>query len=182
MGAVAMPAVHAVRPGTLLDFRLEDSEAVLAICDESSIDNLRSVRPTARSWAGCWGSVPPQPGLISDYAQALAGAPRPVCGGGHARRRAADPDLHQRHHRATPKGALIPHRALIGNLSGFVCSQNWFGFDGRTDADGPTGVLEPGRLGLDRWPDGRAAAHARTSAARSWPYRAGFAPAGAPSS
>ena len=29
-----------------------------------------------------------------------------------------------------PKGALIPHRALIGNLSGFVCSQNWFGFDG----------------------------------------------------
>src|SRR5205085_8057511 len=28
-----------------------------------------------------------------------------------------------------PKGALIPQRALIGNLSGFVCSQNWFGFD-----------------------------------------------------
>ena len=27
-----------------------------------------------------------------------------------------------------PKGALIPHQALIGNLSGFVCSQNWFGF------------------------------------------------------
>jgi acetyl-CoA synthetase len=27
-----------------------------------------------------------------------------------------------------PKGALIPHRALIGNLSGFVCSQNWFPF------------------------------------------------------
>jgi acetyl-CoA synthetase len=25
-----------------------------------------------------------------------------------------------------PKGALIPHRALIGNLSGFVCSQNFF--------------------------------------------------------
>jgi acetyl-CoA synthetase len=28
-----------------------------------------------------------------------------------------------------PKGALIPHRALIGNLTGFVCSQNWFGVD-----------------------------------------------------
>jgi acetyl-CoA synthetase len=25
-----------------------------------------------------------------------------------------------------PKGALIPHRALIGNLTGFVCSQNGF--------------------------------------------------------
>jgi acetyl-CoA synthetase len=27
-----------------------------------------------------------------------------------------------------PKGTLIPHRAMIGNLTGFVCSQNWFGF------------------------------------------------------
>jgi acetyl-CoA synthetase len=27
-----------------------------------------------------------------------------------------------------PKGALIPHQAMIGNLTGFVCSQNWFGF------------------------------------------------------
>ena len=34
-----------------------------------------------------------------------------------------------------PKGALIPHRALIGNLSGFVASQNWFGFDGVTNQD-----------------------------------------------
>jgi acetyl-CoA synthetase len=25
-----------------------------------------------------------------------------------------------------PKGALIPHKALIGNLTGFVASQNWF--------------------------------------------------------
>jgi acetyl-CoA synthetase len=36
-----------------------------------------------------------------------------------------------------PKGALIPHRALIGNLSGFVCSQNWFGFDPQ-DASRPS--------------------------------------------
>ena len=25
-----------------------------------------------------------------------------------------------------PKGTLLPHRVLIGNLPGFVCSQNWF--------------------------------------------------------
>jgi acetyl-CoA synthetase len=30
-----------------------------------------------------------------------------------------------------PKGAFIPHRAMIGNLPGFVCSHNWFGFDGK---------------------------------------------------
>jgi len=37
-----------------------------------------------------------------------------------------------------PKGALIAHRGLIGNLSGFVCSQNWF----------PTGeAIRPSSLG-----------------------------------
>lgn len=29
-----------------------------------------------------------------------------------------------------PKGALLPHAALIGNLSGFVASQNWFPLQG----------------------------------------------------
>ena len=29
-----------------------------------------------------------------------------------------------------PKGALLAHCALLGNLTGFICSQNWFGFDG----------------------------------------------------
>jgi acyl-CoA synthetase (AMP-forming)/AMP-acid ligase II len=55
-----------------------------------------------------------------------------------------------------PKGALIPHRALIGNLTGFVCSQNWF----RRRTARRRSFLEPGRLGLDRRADGRAAAHA----------------------
>jgi acetyl-CoA synthetase len=36
-----------------------------------------------------------------------------------------------------PKGALIPHRALVGNLPGFVCSQNWFGFDPRSPHPNP---------------------------------------------
>ena len=56
-----------------------------------------------------------------------------------------------------PKGALMPHRALIGNLPGFVCSQNWFA--PRQD-DEATSFWSPGRLGLDRRPDGRAAADA----------------------
>jgi acetyl-CoA synthetase len=30
------------------------------------------------------------------------------------------------------KGALMPQRALIGNLTGFVCSQNWFPYNART--------------------------------------------------
>ncbi|MBC7378464.1 MAG: acyl-CoA synthetase, partial [Burkholderiaceae bacterium] len=43
MGAVAMPLSMLFGPEAL-EYRLNDSEAVVAICDESSIDNLRSVR------------------------------------------------------------------------------------------------------------------------------------------
>ena len=32
-----------------------------------------------------------------------------------------------------PKGALIPQQALVGNLPGFIASQNWFGFDPEDD-------------------------------------------------
>ncbi len=39
-----------------------------------------------------------------------------------------------------PKGALIAHRALIGNLPGFICSQNWFGFD-PADSRKPSGAI-----------------------------------------
>ena len=46
-----------------------------------------------------------------------------------------------------PKGALLPHRVLIGNLPGFVCSQNWFGFsslslegEGRGEGGSPVGL------------------------------------------
>jgi len=44
-----------------------------------------------------------------------------------------------------PKGALIPHRALIGNLTGFVCSQNWFGFatDGDAEPQGKSVFWSP---------------------------------------
>ena len=31
-----------------------------------------------------------------------------------------------------PKGALLAHRCLLGNLPGFVASQNWFGFSHET--------------------------------------------------
>ena len=36
----------------------------------------------------------------------------------------------------SPKGALIPHRALIGNLTGFVASQDWFPWGGHHDDPG----------------------------------------------
>ncbi len=132
MGAVAMPLSMLFGPDAL-EYRLHDSDAVLAICDESSISNLLSVRhtcPLLRCVLGV-GS-----------AAALADCD---CAGAMAQQRAefiaidTDADdpavlIYTSGTTGDPKGALIPHRALIGNLTGFVCSQNWFGFDGLDNA------------------------------------------------
>ena len=133
MGAVAMPLSMLFGPDAL-DYRLRDSGAVLAICDESSIDNLLAVRgqcPQLRRVLGV-GAAADRADL--DYAAALAGAPAHFAAV-DTRADEAAVLIYTSGTTGNPKGALIPHRALIGNLSGFVCSQNWFGFDGRTNAD-----------------------------------------------
>ena len=136
MGAVAMPLSMLFGPEAL-EYRLQDSEAVVAICDESSVGSLLSVRaacPALRTVIGV-GAAALRADL--DYAVGLSGQSaqfRP------ARTRAEDPAvlIYTSGTTGAPKGALVPHRALVGNLPGFVCSQNWFGFDpargGDTDA------------------------------------------------
>nr|MDP2192109.1 AMP-binding protein [Rhodoferax sp.] len=132
MGAVAMPLSMLFGPEAL-EYRLHDSEAVLAICDESSIAGVVAIRqncPLLRSVLGV-GAAGAQADI--DYADALVrAAPEftPVV-------TAADEAavlIYTSGTTGNPKGAVIPHRALIGNLTGFVCSQNWFGFDGRDNA------------------------------------------------
>ena len=133
MGAVAMPLSMLFGPDAL-DYRLRDSEAVLAICDESSVENLLAVRghcPQLRQVLGV-GAAAAQADV--DYAAALAGAPSHFTAM-DTRADEAAVLIYTSGTTGNPKGALIPHRALIGNLSGFVCSQNWFGFDGRANAD-----------------------------------------------
>ena len=126
LGAVAMPLSMLFGPEAL-EYRLQDSGAVVAICDESTVANLAQVRgqcPALRQLVGVgtadaaidlhWdASLHQQPaqfeaidtladdGAILIYTSGTTGP---------------------------PKGAYLPHRALIGNLPGFVCSQNWFGF------------------------------------------------------
>jgi len=126
MGAVAMPLSILFGPDAL-EYRLQDSEAVVAVCDESSIDNLLAVRgqcPVLRTIIGV-GAATSQAdqGYESELAkQPTAFAPVET---------KADEGavlIYTSGTTGPPKGAFIPHRALIGNLSGFVCSQNWFGF------------------------------------------------------
>jgi acetyl-CoA synthetase len=127
LGAVAMPLSMLFGPEALA-YRLQDSEAVLAIADESAIGNLRAVReqcPALKTLLAV-GAAAGQGDL--DWAAALAPHGSPF----EAVVTAADDAavlIYTSGTTGPPKGALIPHRALIGNLTGFVCSQNWFGVD-----------------------------------------------------
>ncbi len=137
IGAIAMPLSMLFGPDAL-EYRLGDSGAAIAIVDESGIANLLAARPTCPQLQTVL-AVGAAEGLGDvDWRAALAevdpGFPAVAT-------RADDPAvlIYTSGTTGPPKGALVPHRALIGNLSGFICSQNWFGFD-EGGADGaPSG-------------------------------------------
>ena len=124
LGAVAMP-LSMLFGSDALQYRLNDSEARLAIVDESAIDNLKiaanacpalehivAVGAAAGRGSVDWDAVmrAPSPALVP--ATTLADDPAVL--------------IYTSGTTGPPKGALLPQRALIGNLTGFVCSQNWF--------------------------------------------------------
>ena len=127
MGAVAMPLSMLFGPDAL-SFRIQDSQARVAIADESAWAALQEARKAC-------------PGLRTVIGVGLAAADGDLDFEAATRRmpadfkavktRADDPAvlIYTSGTTGNPKGALIPQRALIGNLTGFVCSQNWFGFD-----------------------------------------------------
>ena len=124
LGAVAMPLAMLFGPDALA-YRLQDSGARVAIVDESAIANLRAARADCPELATviAVGDAAGQGDL--DWAAVLDAAPARFAPVATA---ADDPALliYTSGTTGPPKGALIPHRALIGNLTGFVCSQNWF--------------------------------------------------------
>ena len=136
MGAVAMPLSMLFGPEAL-EYRLQDSEAAVAICDETSIGNIVQVRaqcPGLRNVIGV-GSAAAQADLGWEAQRAELGeAFTPVA----TRADEGAVLIYTSGTTGPPKGALIPHQALIGNLPGFVCSQNWFGFDSQEQG------LQPG--------------------------------------
>ncbi len=128
MGAVAMPLSMLFGPEAL-EYRLRDSDSVVALCDESSIAALAQVRPACPSLRTLVGVGAAALRADLDFDVGLqAHSPQFT----PAETSADDPAvlIYTSGTTGAPKGALIPHRALIGNLPGFVCSQNWFGFDG----------------------------------------------------
>lgn len=125
LGAVAMPLSMLFGPEAL-QYRLNDSGARVAMVDESAIEALLAAarecpglqHVVAVGGAAGRGSI--------DWVAALRDAQsRPLA---PATTRADDPAvlIYTSGTTGPPKGALMPQRALIGNLTGFVCSQNWY--------------------------------------------------------
>jgi acetyl-CoA synthetase len=124
LGAVAMPLSMLFGPEALA-YRINHGEARVAIADETSIANLRAVRTACPGLTTLLAVAGAQGQGDLDWPAALAReAARFVMV-----KTAADAPavlIYTSGTTGAPKGALIPHRALIGNLSGFVCSQNFF--------------------------------------------------------
>lgn len=125
MGAVAMPLSLLFGPEAL-EYRLQDSEAVVAIVDASTlaaIDQIRARCPALRELIVVGGTEHSEgqqswSALLAWQEQTFS----PVS------TLADEPALliYTSGTSGPPKGALMPHRALIGNLPGFVASHDWF--------------------------------------------------------
>ena len=127
LGAIAMPLSQLFGPEAL-EYRLQNASATVAICDEGSLANLLVARETCLALQTVIGLGAGAERADHEWHALLA----------HSRERFAAADtladeaavlIYTSGTTGPPKGALIPHRALIGNLPGFVCSHNWFGFD-----------------------------------------------------
>jgi len=126
MGAIAMPLSQLFGPEALA-YRIQDAAGRLALCDEASIDALLSVRAECPSLETVIGLGAAAARADHDWHALLGSAAARFA---PVDTLADDPAvlIYTSGTTGPPKGALVPHRAMIGNLPGFVCSQNWFGF------------------------------------------------------
>ena len=117
MGAVAMPLSMLFGPEAL-QYRLYDSEAVVAICDESSIASVQSVRGDCPALQTVMGVGAAQGDVDYESAAAVHNGPFTAV---TTRADEAAILIYTSGTTGPPKGALLAHRALIGNLPGFAC-------------------------------------------------------------
>ena len=124
MGAIALPLSHLFGPDAL-EYRLRDAGASSAVVDADTLPRLwplLSRLPELKHVIGVAGAQ--ESGVESWHTLLAAGSD---CF--HVVDTASsDPAMiiYTSGTTGQPKGALIPHRALLGNLPGFVCSHDFF--------------------------------------------------------
>jgi acetyl-CoA synthetase len=124
MGAVAVPLSFLFGPDAL-EYRLENCEAKVALVDPQSAPNLQPIRSHLAQLTDVIGTAGAGGGEFLDYDTIVAAAPAaytPVV------TRASDPALivYTSGTTGPPKGALMPHACLLGNLPGFTHSHNGY--------------------------------------------------------
>ena len=128
MGAIAVPLSHLFGPDAL-QFRLHDAGVAVAIVDPETLPNLWVARDKLPRLHHIIGTAGARETRVHDWDALLEKSSRrfnPID------TLADDPALiiYTSGTTGTPKGALIPHRALLGNLPGFVCSHDFFPQEG----------------------------------------------------
>ncbi|WP_313952379.1 AMP-binding protein [Accumulibacter sp.] len=124
MGALAVPLSHLFGPDAL-EYRLGDAGAHIAIVDETTLPDVRQLRlrlPQLRHVIGVGAAVGDD---VRPWAEVLEHAsPRYT----PALTAADDPAMiiYTSGTTGKPKGALMAHRTLLGNLSGYTCSHDFF--------------------------------------------------------
>ena len=124
LGAIAVPMSY-LFGSDALEYRLADSDSRVAIVDPATLERLWPVRERLPRLAHVIGVAGAKEVGVLDW-EALAAKASPEFA--PARTAASDPStiIYTSGTTGPPKGALIPHAALIGNLSGFECSHDGF--------------------------------------------------------
>src|SRR4030095_10108753 len=122
MGAIAVPLSFLFGPEAL-EYRLDNSGARVALVDPQSLPNvgpIRSKLPKLSHVIGCAGASGAD---LEDYDSIVARAQARFY---RVTPLADDPALivYTSGTTGPPKGALMPHRCLLGNLPGFVHSHD----------------------------------------------------------
>ena len=151
LGAVAMP-LSQLFGVEALQFRLQDSQASAAIVDASTLAGLLDAASACPDLEHVIGvGVDTRPNGEAAQTQTTASLAlhdwddvlhAQAVSFNMAKTFATDPSvlIYTSGTTGNPKGALIPHSALIGNLTGFICSQNWFGYDPSQHVVSPNGL------------------------------------------
>jgi acetyl-CoA synthetase len=124
MGAIAVPLSHLFGPDALV-YRLRDAGAKAAIVDPDTLAKLWSLRPELSELQHVIGVA----GARETGVHAWEGLLEHASARHEAADTAADDPaliIYTSGTTGAPKGALIPHRALLGNLPGFICSHDFF--------------------------------------------------------
>ncbi len=124
MGAIAVPLSFLFGPDAL-EYRLSDSAARVAIADADTLPTLQGVRDKLADLAHVIGCAGAKGDRVLDWDATLAAASRHFEPPGT---RAEDPAaiIYTSGTTGPPKGALLPHAALLGNLPGFEHSHDDF--------------------------------------------------------